>query len=230
MTAPGDQTPNSPDANAPAFGSDGPSPGAPAAPEPGSRVGRIVPVIFIVGALVAAIAITIGTGAIALPGSGSANLSAQQTADVRQLAANRQWASATCSTVLGWKNEIQRDVHGLTLSLSAIPRVQDAIGATTRVANSIKKLGLPPALRSAEGRAELDQLRSDVRSHVQSIESAAASVAGGNLAAIGTLVSDLRTAPSMGDRIVGHLRVVASDLGVSLASTPSCRALVGVKL
>ena len=34
----------------------------------------------------------------------------------------------------------------------------------------------------------------------------------------------------MGGQIVDHLRKVASELGVSLASTPSCRQLVGLKL
>ena len=121
-------------------------------------------------------------------------------------------------------------MHGLTLSLSAIPRVQDAIGATRRAVDSIEKLRLPPALQSAEGRAELNQLRSDVQSHMQGIETAAGSVAGGNLGAIGTLLSDLRNTPSMGGQIVGHLREVASELGVSLASSPSCRQFVGLKL
>jgi len=230
MPAPCEQSPSSFDANAPAFGPSAPPLGNPAASERGSLVSRVLPVVFILGALAAAIAVALGAGAVKAPGSGNANLSAQQAAAARQMAANQQWASDTCSTVLGWKNEIQRDMQGLTLSLSAIPRVQDAIGATTRAVDSIEKLGLPPALQSAEGRAELNQLRSDVQSHVQGIESAAGSVAGGNLGAIGTLLSDLRNAASMGGQIVAHLRGVASELGVSLASSPSCRQLVGLKL
>lgn len=230
MPAPGDQSPSSFDANTPAFGHSAARPGDPAAPERGSLVSRVVPVAFILGALAAAIAVALGTGALKLPASGNAKVSAQQAAAAKQIAANQQWASATCSTVLGWKNEIQRDMHGLTLSLSAIPRVQDAIGATTRVVGSIEKLGLPPALQSATGRAELDLLRSDVQSHVQGLESAAGSVAGGNPGAIGTLLSDLGNAPSMGGQIVGHLREIASELGVSLASSPSCRQLAGLKL
>ena len=132
--------------------------------------------------------------------------------------------------MVGWKNEIRRDLHGLTLSLGAIPRVQDAIGATTRMVDSIEKLGLPPALQRAQGRAQVDQLRSDARSRVQGIESAASNVAGGNLEAIGTLLSDLGNAASMEGQIVGQLRDVASELGVSLASSPSCQQLVGLKL
>jgi len=230
MPAPGDQSPSSSDPNAPAFGPSAPAPSDPAAPGRASLVSRVVPVVFIVCALAAAIAVALGAGAVTLPAGRSAKVTAQQAAAARQMAANQQWASTTCSTVLGWKNTIQRDIHGLTLSLSALPRVQDAIGATTRAVDSIKKLGLPPALQSAEGRAALDQLRSDVQSHVQSIESAATSVAGGNLGAIGTLLSDLGNAPSTGSQIVGHLREIASQLGVSLAASPSCRQLVGLKL
>ena len=230
MPAPGDQSPSSFDADAPAFAPTAPAHGDAAAPEHSSLVSRVLPVVFILGALAAATAVALGTGAVKLPGSGNAKASTQQAAAARQMAANQQWASATCSTVVGWKNEIQHDLRGLTLSLGAIPRVQDAIGATTRMVDSIEKLGLPPALRRAQGRAQVDQLRSDAQSRVQGIESAASSVAGGNLDAIGTLLSDLGHAPSMEGQIVGQLRDVASELGVSLASSPSCRQLVGLKL
>jgi len=230
MPAPGDQGSSSFDADAPTFGSTAPAHGRAAAPEHGSLVSRIAPVMFILGALAAATAVALGTGAVKLPASGNAQGSAQQAAAVRQMAANQQWASATCSTVVDWKNEIHRDLHGLTLSLAAIPRVQDAIGATTRMADSIEKLGLPPALQGAQGRAQINQLRSDIQSHLHGIESAASSVAGGNLGAIGTLLNDLGNAPSTESQIAGRLRDVASELGVSMASSPSCRQLVGLKL
>jgi len=230
MPAPGDQGPSSIDANPPTFGPTAPAHRDGAAPEHGSVVSRVAPVGFILGALAAAIAVALGTGAVKLPASAKAKVSTQQAAAARQMAANQRWASGTCSTVVGWKNEIQRDVHGLTLSLGAIPRVQDAIGATTRMVDSIEKLGLPPALQSAQGRTQVDQLRSDVQSHLHGIESAASSVAGGNLGAIGTLVSDLGNVPSMEGQIVGHVRDVASELGVSLALSPSCQQLVNIKL
>ncbi|MBV8986936.1 MAG: hypothetical protein JO372_00100 [Solirubrobacterales bacterium] len=191
---------------------------------------RVVPVVFVLGALAAAIVAALSTGAVKLPGSGNATVSTQQAAAARQMAANQQWASATCSTVFGWKNEIQRDLHGLTLSFGALPRVQDAIGATTRMVDSIEKLGLPPALQRAQGRAQVAQLRSDVQSHLHGIESAASSVAGGNLGAISTLLGDLGNVPSVESQVVGHLRNVASELGLSLASSPSCGQLAGLKL
>jgi hypothetical protein len=230
MPAPGDQSASSFDADAPAFAPTAPAHGDAAAPEHGSLVSRVVPVAFILGALAAATAVALATGALKLPGSGNARASTQQAAAARQMAANQQWASATCSTVVGWKNEIRRDLHGLTLSLGAIPRVQDAIGATTRMADSIEQRGLPPALQGAQGHARADQLRSDVRSQVNGIESAASSVAAGNIGAIGTLLNGLGNAPSMERQIVGDLRGVASELGVSLASSPPCRQLVGLNL
>lgn len=228
MPAPGDQTHSSFDANAPAVDPSAPAPGDRPGRERGSLVSRVVPAVFILGALAAAIAVALGAGAVEPAGSGNAKVSAQEAAAARQMAANQQWASATCSTVLGWKMEIQRDLHGLTFSLSSIPRVQDAIGATTRLVDSIEKLGTPPSLQGAEARAELDQLRSDV--HVKGIESAARSVAGGNLEAIGTLLSDLGNAQSIRGQVVGRLREIASELGVSLAASPSCRQLVGLTL
>jgi hypothetical protein len=237
MPFPGDQGLSSFDAGAPALGPTAPAlgPTAPAhghaaAPECGSLVSRIVPVVFILAALAAATAAALGTGAVTLPGSGKAKLSTQHAAAARQMAANQHWASATCVTVVGWKNDIQRDLHGLTMSLGAIRRVQDAIGATNHMVDSIEKLGLPPALQGAQGSAQIDQLQSDVQSHLRGLESAASSVAGGNLGAIDTLLSDLRNAASTEGQIVRHLRHVASELGVSLASSPSCRQLVGLKL
>ena len=153
MPAPGDQSPSSFDADPPAVAPTSPAHGDVAASEHSSFVSRVVPVVVILGALAAATAVALGTGAFKLPGSSSARASTQQAAATRRMAVNQQWASATCSTVVGWKNEIQHDLHGLTLSLGAIPRVQDAIGATTRMVNSIEKLGLPPALQGAQGRA-----------------------------------------------------------------------------
>src|SRR5262249_5069595 len=146
---PGHQSPSSVDADA---------------PEHRSLARRVVPFVCILGALVATIAVVLAIGAVKLPGTGDARATTQRAAAAGQMAANQQWASATCSTVVGWKNEIQHDLHGLTLSLGAIPRVQDAIAATNRMVGSIDKLGLPPALQSAHGRAQIDQFRSDVRS------------------------------------------------------------------
>jgi hypothetical protein len=192
-------------------------------------VGRVVPVVLILGALVAAIAVALGTGAVNPSGSASAKVNPQQAAAARQMAATQHWASAACSTLLTWKNEIQRDVHGLTFSLDAIPRVQDAVGATSHMVDSIEQLGLPPTLQSAQARAQIAQLRSDIQSHVHEIESAASSVAAGNLGAIGTLVTGLGNAPSMERQFASHLRGVASELGVSLASSSPCRQLISLK-
>jgi hypothetical protein len=228
MPAPGDQGSSSYDADALARGA---RPDEEANPRKyGSLVSRVVPLVFILGALAAVAAVALSNGAAKPSGSSDAQPGTQQAAAARQMAANQQWASAACSTMVVWKNEIQRDLHGLTLSFSAIPRVEDAIGATTRMVKSTQKLGVPPALQGAQGRAQLDQLRTDVQSRLLGIKSAISSVANGNLGAIGTLLSDLKNAPSMESQVVGQLRGVASELGVSLASSPSCRQLVGVKL
>jgi hypothetical protein len=229
MHGPGEQGSSSSDADAPGLRPAASAHGDAAAPRHGSIVGRVIPVVFILAALAAATAVALGAGAVTLPGTGTAKVSTQQAAAAREIAANQRWASATCTTVVSWKNDIHRDLHGLTFSLDAIPRLQDAIAATTRMAHSIETLGLPPALQAAHGRAQLDQLRSDVQSHLHGIESAASSVAGGDLGAIGTLLNDLANARSMESQITGRLRDVASELGVSLASSPSCQQLVGFK-
>jgi hypothetical protein len=230
MPTPGDPGSGSLNGDAGTLGPTAPAHEDDAAPKHGSFVSRIVPVVLILGALAAATAVALGAGAVNLPGTGDAKVSTDQAAVTRQMAANQRWASATCSTVVGWKNEVQYDLHGLTLSLGAIPRVQAAIGATTRMVDSIEKLALPPALQSAQGRALVEQLRSDIQSGAHGVESAASSVASGNVGAIATLLSDLENARSIEAQIAGHLRDVASELGVSMASSPACRQLIGLNL
>jgi hypothetical protein len=89
---------------------------------------------------------------------------------------------------------------------------------------------LPPALQSAQGRALVEQLRSDIQSRAHGVESAASSVASGNVLAIGTLLSDLGNARSIEAQVAGRVRNVASELGVSMASSPACRQLIGLNL
>lgn len=230
MPAPSDQGSSSYDADALASTHTAPTHEEAHARKYGSLVSRVVPLVLILGALGAVAAVALSSGAAKPSGGSNAQAGGQQAAAARQMAANQQWASSACSTMVVWKNEVQRDLHGLTLSFSAIPRVEDAIGATTRMVTSTQKLGVPPALQGAQGRAQLDQLRTDVQSRLLGIKSAISSVASGNFGAIGTLLSDLKNAPSMEGQVVGQLRGVASELGVSLASSPSCRQLVGVKL
>ena len=95
----------------------------------------------------------------------------------------------------------------------------------------LDKLGLPPGAQTSQARAELNQLRSDIESHLRDIEGAATSVAGGNLAAIGTLVTDLENDKVLGSQITGELRrFVSVDLGLSLVETRACRQLVGIPI
>lgn len=190
-------------------------------------------VLLLVAGVAAALAVAVITGAVALPGAGDSKPSTQ-TSEQASLAsnestANTRWASATCTNILVWKNAIQRDTKGLNLSFGSLGRIEDAVAATTRALNQIKKLGPPPAVRTAQARAEIQRFRADVAARVRKIQGDVHSVAGGNLAAIGTLVSDLRNAKVLGTAIGNELRhVVFADLGLSLAATPACQRLVGI--
>ena len=198
----------------------------------GRRLGRA---LLILGAIAAVVAVEVGTGAVTVPGTQdsaqSTQTSAQASLAAQRMAANQQWASATCTNVLHWKNEIRRDATSLNFGFGAVARIQDAISATTRMMSEINKLGLPPAAQTTQARAEIDQLRSDIESRVHNIEGAAGSVADGNLGAIGALLSDLQTDTVVGTQIVNELRhVVSVDLGLSLIETRACRQLVGIPI
>ena len=93
------------------------------------------------------------------------------------------------------------------------------------------KLGLPPSGQTPQGRAEANHLRSVLRSRARKLQADANSVASGNVAAIGTLVTDLNNDQAMGTEIGNELqRVVSVDLGLSLAETSTCRQLVGIPI
>lgn len=152
----------------------------------GRRLGRV---ILTVVAVVAAATVVLATGIISLPGfsrgSRTAQASDQATLAAQRTAADKQWASATCTNILAWKNAINRDGTSLDLGTGPVARVKDAIAATTRLVSQLDTLGLPPGAQTGQARVELEQLRSDIQSRLRDIEGTVSSVAGGNFAAIG---------------------------------------------
>jgi hypothetical protein len=184
----------------------------------------LLAMIGVAGALVVAVSV----GAITLPGTHSGTQSAQARVGVSP-AANRQWASATCTSILSWKNEIQRDAANLDLGLGALPRIQDAITATTRMLNKIGKLGLPPSVQNGQTRVDAERLRTDLQRRVREIEDDARSVASGNIPAIATLLGDLKNDRAVAPQMVDRLRqIVSVDLGLSVVQIRACQQLIGV--
>jgi hypothetical protein len=196
------------------------------------RFGRVA---LVMGGIAAAVVVALSTGLVTIPGLGkrarSTNAGAQAALAADRMALTRQWASATCTNILGWKNAIHRDVTDLNLGFGLSARVHDAVGATNRMLNQLDAAGLPPTPQAANARAEIERLRSDIESRARNLEAAASSVGSGNLAAIGTLLSDLKADQKVGTGLAGELRhVVSVDLGLSLAETRSCRQLVGIPI
>jgi hypothetical protein len=193
---------------------------------------RLLRVGLVVAGIAAAVVVAFVSGAVSLPGFGNgenpqagsgAALAAQREA------ANERWAAATCTNLLDWKQEIQRDGTSLDLGFGPSARVESAIAATRRMLNELEKLGVPPGAQNAQARAQIEQLRSDLQTRLQAIEGTASSVAGGNLLAIGTLAGEVASDKIVGTQIAGELRrVVSVDLGLSLAETRACRQLVGL--
>ena len=195
---------------------------------------RLVRVLLVVGAAVAAVVLVLASGAVRLPGAGKradAQAGAQAALAAERAAADAQWASATCTNILDWKNEIQRDGTSLNLGLSPSARIKDAITATDRMVSELDQLGVPPTATGSRARAEIERLRADIETRLREIEGTAGSVASGNLLAIGTLIGELEHDRVLGPQILGELRqVVSVDFGVSLAETRACRQLVGIPI
>jgi hypothetical protein len=196
------------------------------------RLGRV---ILVVGGIAAGVVVALSTGLVTLPGSGgrarSSEASAKDTLAANRVAATRLWASATCTSILDWKNAIHRDATSADLGFGPLARVHDAVGATTRMLEHLNAIGLPPTPQASKARAEIEQLGSDIESRARNIEGTASSIGSGNLAALGTLLSDLEGSGGVGTRLAGELRhVVSVDLGLSLAQTRACRQLVGIPI
>jgi hypothetical protein len=196
-----------------------------------SLIVRLGTVLLVMAGVAAAAVAAISTGVIRLPGTHPGTQSSRVTPAADRSAANRQWASALCTNLLAWKQELQRDGTSLDLGFGPVARVKDAAAATTRMLGNLNLLGLPPAVQTGPARTEANRLRSELASRALDLERAATSAAGGNLAAIGTLVTDLKNDRAMGTEMSDELRrVVSVDLGLSLAETGSCRRLVGIPI
>lgn len=196
---------------------------------------RLARVLLVMGGVIAAVTVAISSGAVKIPGlsggSQNAQASDQPTLAAQRTAADKQWASATCTSILNWKNEIQHDGTSLNLGFGPGARIKDAIGATTRLVSQLDKLGVPPGGQTSQAQAELNQLRSNITSHLRELEGTATSISGGNLAAIGTLVTDLQDDKVLGTQVARELRhVVTVDLGLSLVETRACRQLAGIPI
>ena len=189
-------------------------------------------VVLVVVGVVAAVVAAVASGIISLPGVGSGTRdqasSPARLADQRD-AADRQWATATCTNILNWKNEIQRDETSLDPAVSPSARIKNALVSTDRLLDELDELGPPPTARNAQAWIEIEQFRSDLESRLRAVEGTARSAASGNLLAIGTLLSDLGNDRVLGTQMASDLRhVVSVDLGLSLVETRTCRALVGI--
>ena len=192
---------------------------------------RLGTVLLVMVGVVAAGVIAVSAGVVRLPLLHHSQRSQTTTLAAQHTAANREWASAFCTNLVDWKNAIKRDGTSLNPSLGPIARIKDATAATAHMLGKLDKLGLPPAGQTAQSRAEANHLRSVLRSRARRLQADANNVASGNLAAIGSLVTDLNNDRAMSTEIGNELRrVVSVDLGLSLAETSTCRQLVGIPI
>jgi hypothetical protein len=192
---------------------------------------RLVRVLLAMGAVVAAAVLVVSTGVVKLPfAHHSSQGSPQTTLAAQRTATDQQWASAFCTNLLAWKNEIQRDGTSVNFGLGPAARIKDAVAATTRALGQLDKLGLPPG-QTVAARAETKQLRSEIESRARKLQSDADSISGGNLTAITTLLGDLQSDRAIGTQIGNELqRIVSVDLGLSMAESRACRQLVGIPI
>jgi hypothetical protein len=162
-------------------------------------------------------------------GTARAEATTQASLAARRAVADRQWASAACTSLLNWRNEIHHDDSSLDLGFGPAARVRAAIAATTRLLGQLDTLGPPPSARTPDAQAHAAALRAEIDSRLRDLQIATGGVAGGNLAAIGTLLNDLGSVGVAGAHEVTELRhLVSVDLGLSLAETRPCWQLVGI--
>lgn len=111
------------------------------------------------------------------------------------------------------------------LLLALATGARDAVSATTRMLGT---LALPPSSQDGQASADAQEPRSEIESRLNAIKTDAPGAESGNLAAVGNLLTDLTRDQSAGTQLANELRhLIKADLGLSLAETHACRALVG---
>jgi hypothetical protein len=195
-----------------------------------TRLGRVV---LVVSAIAAAAVLAVTTGVITLgfgPGGESAQARAQTSLVAKRSAVDQRWASVACTSVLDWEDALRHDATGLDLGFGPLARIKNAIAVTGLLLSDLDTLGLPPGGQTASARTDLAQLRSTIESGLHELANAAGSVANGNVLGIGILVGDLAKDRAVAGEISSELgHFVSVDLGVTLAETPACGQLVGIR-
>ncbi len=84
-------------------------------------------------------------------------------------------------------------------------------------------------MQNGQAQADAERLSTDLQRRVREIEDDARSVAGGNIPAIATLLSDLKNDRAVGPQMFDRLRqIVSVDLGLSVVQIRACQQLIGI--
>ena len=168
----------------------------------------------------AAIAIT--SAGLLLTGCGGSEQTSQ---------ANQRWANTVCTNVLAWQKQVHHDETSLNLALGPRARVDDAIGATRRLASELTALGLPATQRASRAPTQFGTLGSAVQTKLTEARAAADKLESGDVNAAGVLIGDLPGRADLAVALLNDARQLAStDLAIAVAETKTCRQLAGVPI
>jgi hypothetical protein len=157
-------------------------------------------------------------------GSSSAPSSASST---------ETWANGVCSSISTWEASVTLSVESLKSDLSSSglqTAVDEAKTATETLATSLEGLGAPQTASGQQAKDALDQLSTDVRQDISTIEGATDGVSGASgLASAGaTVASTLATMGTQVQTTLSELKGLdsaSSELKDAFATAGACEQL-----
>ena len=105
----------------------------------------------------ALLGVAVGSVALLLTGCGGSK---------RTRRADQQWANAACASLLAWQKALHHADSSLNLAYSPSARLNDAVGATTRLAKRLTTLGLPTAQPTGNTTAHATKRPSDLQAQI----------------------------------------------------------------
>ena len=133
--------------------------------------------------------------------------------------------------MLDWKHQIHHDEASLNPGFGPQARLNDAIGATHRLANQLTRIGLPTTQRPSQAQHHSERLGSDLQAQITKVKTAAKQLESASAESARALFDDLGAQAGSIVALLNDLHQVSlTDLGIAMIDTKSCRQLAGIPI
>jgi hypothetical protein len=146
-----------------------------------------------------------------------------------------EWAEDLCSSISTWTSSltsIVSDLQGGSLSADALSgAVDEAVSATDEFTSSLDSLGTPDTEAGQEAKDAVDELSSEIRTDIETIQAAVEDASGiaGVLSAVKVIQKTISTAGTqVSDTLTSFQEIDAKgELEQAFEDAPTCQKLMG---